>query len=336
MKINQKPLVNTNIAPQKQKKAESKEIEPKDGFVQSEAVSKDTEISQGLVLANVNLKEGEVLHKPTFGEITKETAGKVGGIVGGATGLIGVGAGLYAGGVGGLVTGGVMGMGFGPVNAVLSGKVGFDIVKTVFSTGGAAAKVGIVVGSAAAAVGAGVLGYKAGKVAGSLIGLPIGAVAGVIGDKEPVIVQEKKPKAKKKIGKLGTTVAGITGGVTGIAGGVGGGIIGAGIGTAGATISGLILKDLSLAALGQSGMMGAAIGGGVMAIAAGYGGYKLAEWSAQGIQKLRDKGSEVKDAAMEAADKPEVQSLGKKVSEGAKEVTYSLAAAFLGEKNKYY
>jgi len=296
VKINQKPVVTGQMTAGTKKKVEE-DVGPQDGFVKTGTVEEQIAVPKKSVLHAAGvLKPGEELHTPTTMEIAGETAGKIGGIVGGAVGLVGVGAGLYAGGVGGMITGGAIGLGFGPAKAVLTGQVGFDIIKSVFHTTGALGKVGIVVGAAAATVGAGVLGYKLGKTAGMIPGYAIGIPVGLASSKDPVIVETQKPKKKQKIGKLATGLAGITGGATAIAGGIGGGIIGAGIGTAGATVSGLLLKDLSLAALGQGGLWGAAIGGGAMAIAAGYGGYKLVEWAAKAAGSGKDVAENIVDS----------------------------------------
>ena len=297
MKINQQNLVSTQMSAGSKKKVKKGPEGPQDGFVKSSAVEGEVSVPKNMVIkAAGNLKENEELHTPTTMEIAGETAGKLGGIVGGAVGLVGVGAGLYAGGLGGMVTGGAMGLGFGPAKAIVTGQVGFDIVKSVFHTTGAMGKIGLVAGAAAATVGAGALGYKLGKTIGLIPGYAIGIPVGLASSKDPVIVEKTEPKRKRKIGKLAKGLAGVTGGATAIAGGVGGGIIGAGIGTAGATVSGLLLKDLSLAALGQSGLVGAAIGGGVMAIAAGYGGYKLVEWSAQALGSGKDAAENIIDS----------------------------------------
>ncbi|HPZ07786.1 MAG TPA: hypothetical protein PL110_06715 [Candidatus Eremiobacteraeota bacterium] len=296
--------INTGVTPAQlstttKVKAEEKGVDPKDGFVQSGGVSEEVVVPKNLVLKAA--KENQEVHTPTTMEKAGETADKIGGIIGGAVGLGAVGFGLYSGGLGGLITGGTIGLGFGPAKAIMTGQVGFDIVKTVFSTGGAMAKAGIVLGAGAAAIGAGVIGYKVGKAAGMIPGYAVGIPVGLLSSKEPELVEKPQPKKKHKAGKLATGIAGVVGGTTAIMGGTGGALIGAGIGTAGATVSGLLLKDLTLASLGQGGLLGAAVGGGVMAIAAGYGGYKLVEWAASAINKAKETGEHVINTVTDAA-----------------------------------
>jgi len=122
-----------------------------------------------------------------------------------------------------------------------------------------------------------------------------------LGNKEPEIVEKPELKKKYKMGKVAKGVASLAGGIGAVTGGTGGVLLGAGIGTAGATVSGLLLKDLSLAALGKAGLWGAVIGGGTLAIASAVGGYKIVEFASKAINKGKDVGENVIDAVSDAA-----------------------------------
>ncbi len=280
-------------------RGEEKSVEPKDGFVSSGAGKEEVALPKNVVLKN--LKPNEEVHTPTTMEIASKTADKIATPIGIATG-IGVGTlGLYSGIAGGFVGGSTIGLALGPAAAILTGQTGMDIIKTVLGSAGAVGKAGVVIGSACAGLGAGVIGYKIGRTAGLIPGYAIGLPAGLMGDKTPQIVDKPELKKKYEMGKLGNAVGMTLGGVAGFLALPGGAAVGASIGSAGSLISGLVVKDLSAAAIGQAGLVGALVGGGVMAIAAGVGGYKLVELGAKAIHKGTEVGGHVVDVISDAS-----------------------------------
>lgn len=297
MKINA-TTTQTQLMTAGKVKSEEKSVEPKDGFVSSSAGNEEVSLPKNVVLKN--LKPNEEIHTPTTMEIASKTADKIATPIGIFTGVSAGTLGLYSGIAGGLVGGSTIGLALGPAAAILTGQTGMDIVKTVLGSAGAVGKAGVVIGSACAGLGAGVIGYKLGRTAGLIPGYAIGLPAGLMGDKTPQIVDKPELKKKYEMGKGATALAMTAGGVASFLVLPGGAAVGASIGSAGSFLSGLIVKDLSAAAIGQAGLIGAAVGAGVMAIAAGVGGYKLVELGAKAIHKGTEVGGHVVDVISDA------------------------------------
>ncbi len=329
----------TSVLPVKKEIKEKKADEPQDGFVSS-ALKEEPVLTKEMVMSQVKPQKGKLAQAHAKGiETASEWTEKVGGVVGGAAGIGAVIPGLYAGIIGGSVAGGIAGLSLGPAVAVLSGAQGLSFAGTVFSTVGPVAKAAIVAGTACAAVGAGVVGYKAGKMLSGIpigaVGYPVGFAQGLAGKgvEESGEVQEKpeageKPKVKIKHedGFITKTAEGLLGATGLITGGLGGAAIGAGIGAGTALTAGVIAENLTWSTLGVGGAVGAVVGGVLLGAMSAYGGYTIADKTSKALNWAKNKIMPDKDqialqqVRQEVAEKEaQFKELGAKVDGLAKE-----------------
>lgn len=70
---------------------------------------------------------------------------------------------------------------------------------------------------------------------------------------------------------------------------MGGGLVGAAVGSSGSLISGLMAKNVTLAALTSAGLTGGIVGAAVFGIAGAYGGWKLTEMMSEGVKWVKNK-----------------------------------------------
>lgn len=253
----------------------------------------------------------------------------VGAVSGYLGGSVLASAGLYAGVVGGTAAGAAIGLGIAPAIAAVGSSGAVDFVKTTFSTTGFFAKTGMVLGTAALAVGA----WEAGNTLGKAVGIPAGFVVGgpiglaqgtwskMQGHPTPTASDNGLPKVPKKVNDfdlnafkgLSAVPVGALGALGAASGAVGGAVLG-GAALSGATlVESLLAQNLTWSALSGPAALGAVVGGGVGLLLGARGGFKMGKGVSQlgswAVDKLTKKpgvdtgeeGGELAEAGKNAA-----------------------------------
>lgn len=205
-------------------------------------------------------------------------------------------AGLYAGALGGTTAGAAIGLGVGPAVAAVGSSGALDFVKTTFSTTGTLAKAGMILGTAALAVGAwetgNAIGKSVGIPAGFVIGAPIGLAEGtwnkIQGRPDPKVMPGEAPEAKEvnafdlnAFKGVSAVPVGVFGALGAASGGVGGALLGGAALSGKTLIESLLAQDVTWSAISGSAAVGALVGGGVGLILGARGGFKLGKGVSQ-------------------------------------------------------
>ncbi len=212
----------------------------------------------------------------------------VGGAVGlGVTALAG-----YAMTIGGAAVGAAIGGGLGPMLAAVSGAGPLGILAGAFTTAGAAAKVGMVLGGVTGTIGAWQVGTKVGgsvaKAAGFVPGFVAGAVEGLAGKQVPPPSPQpvKEPKPETKLDGAFKPLGQVIGGASAMSGAVGGLVVGGTLAAAGglahAALSSTATLGTFVAALPTTALVGGAVGAALMGYLGGKGALQLvkgAKWA---------------------------------------------------------